>query len=148
MSNDYEIGYKKPPPHGQFKKGQSGNPKGRPKGTNNLRTDLEEELQEAVIVKEGETRRSVSKQRAMVKGLLAKAMQGDTRAANTILNMVFRLLDLGDDRPDGEELGADDLQILQDYENRVRASNGRAVEPEEAARRGPRSSEGGAVGDT
>ncbi len=148
MSNDYKIGYMKPPRHTQFKKGQSGNPRGRPKGTKNLKADLEEELQEAVIVKEGETRRSVSKQRAMVKGLLAKAMQGDTRAANTILNMVFRLLDLGDDRPDGEELGADDLQILQDYENRVRSSNGRAVEPDEAARRGPRSPEGGAVGDS
>lgn len=148
MSDDYEVGYKKPPRHAQFKRGQSGNLRGRPKGTKNLRTDLEEELQEAVIVKEGETRKSVSKQRAMVKSLMAKAMQGDTRAANTILNMIFRLLDLGDNRPDGEELGADDLQILQDYENRVRASNGRAVEPEEAARRGPRSPEGGAVADS
>ena len=27
---DYEIGYKKPPKHTQFKPGQSGNPKGRP----------------------------------------------------------------------------------------------------------------------
>jgi hypothetical protein len=31
MSDDYEIGYKKPPRHTRFKKGQSGNPKGRPK---------------------------------------------------------------------------------------------------------------------
>lgn len=27
---DYEIGYKKPPKNSQFKKGKSGNPKGRP----------------------------------------------------------------------------------------------------------------------
>ena len=34
MSNDnddYEVGYGRPPKSGQFKKGQSGNPKGRPR---------------------------------------------------------------------------------------------------------------------
>jgi len=36
MSNDYEVGYKKPPKQGRFKKGQSGNPRGRPSGTKNL----------------------------------------------------------------------------------------------------------------
>ena len=37
MANDsYEIGYGKPPKHIQFKKGQSGNPKGRPKKPKNL----------------------------------------------------------------------------------------------------------------
>lgn len=41
-----EIGYKKPPRHTRFRKGQSGNPKGRPKGTQNLKTDLAEELSE------------------------------------------------------------------------------------------------------
>ena len=30
-ANSYEVGYGKPPQQAQFKKGQSGNPKGRPK---------------------------------------------------------------------------------------------------------------------
>jgi hypothetical protein len=31
MSDSYEVGYGKPPKDTQFKKGSSGNPKGRPK---------------------------------------------------------------------------------------------------------------------
>ena len=49
---DYEVGYGRPPKDKQFKKGQSGNPKGRPKGSRNFRTDLQEELQMQVQVTE------------------------------------------------------------------------------------------------
>ncbi len=36
MADEYEVGYKRPPKHTQFKLGQSGNMKGRPKGTRNF----------------------------------------------------------------------------------------------------------------
>jgi hypothetical protein len=31
--SEYKVGYGKPPRSGQFKRGNSGNPKGRPKGS-------------------------------------------------------------------------------------------------------------------
>jgi len=41
---DYEVGYGKPPHHTRFVKGQSGNPRGRPRGAKNMKTLLNKAL--------------------------------------------------------------------------------------------------------
>ena len=43
-NKDYEVGRGKPPVSSRFRKGESGNPKGCPKGTRNFKTDVEEVL--------------------------------------------------------------------------------------------------------
>ena len=119
-SNNYDVGYKKPPQYTQFKPGQSGNPRGRPKGTKNLKTDLLEELGEKVVIREGERSRSVSKQRAVVKSIVARTLKGDARAAALLSSMMLRLLDTGAGAPETEDfLVEDELAILKTFEARA-----------------------------
>ena len=114
-ASKYEVGYKKPPKKTQFKPGQSGNPIGRPKGSKNLKTELREELQERVAVREGGQRRTVSKQRAMLKSLMAKAVQGDAKSASLVINMVARFLDQSESDDRSSSVSADDRVILEAF---------------------------------
>jgi Family of unknown function (DUF5681) len=117
--NHDEVGYGKPPKETQFKKGESGNPKGRPKSAKNLKTDLVEELSERIVAREGERTVKISKQRAVIKTLLARTVKGDARAGATLLNLIFRVLDpAGDVAETAAPLSAEEREVLADVEAR------------------------------
>src|SRR5260370_31334050 len=71
---DYEVGYGKPPLHTRFKKGQSGNPRGRPRGAKNFTSLVSDALDQRVVVTENGKRREISKRH------LGIAPLGDTVA--------------------------------------------------------------------
>ena len=78
-----------------------------------------EELGEKILVREGDHARQVSKQRALVKALLTRALKGDARAANLLLSTMMRLLDTGEGAPEEvEDLHTDELEILDAYKER------------------------------
>jgi hypothetical protein len=115
QKNDNKVGYRRPPAHSRFRPGQTGNPKGRPKGAANLRTDLRDELSEHIRVREGERDLKVSKQRAMLKALVAKALRGDARAANVVLGLVSKLFEAAAPVEPVPNLTADDQAILERF---------------------------------
>jgi hypothetical protein len=86
--NDYSVGYGKPPKHSQFKKGQSGNPKGhRMRYPKDIKTILNEVLNRKVRVREADTFRRVTIRELMITQLAAKATKGDMAALNLLLEL-------------------------------------------------------------
>lgn len=88
--DDYEVGYKKPPKKNQFKPGQSGNKRGRPKGSKNLDNIYKELFNTKLPNKETGEKMPVPK--ALVNKLLIKALQdNDIKAIDYLLKQKERL---------------------------------------------------------
>ncbi|HLW99673.1 MAG TPA: DUF5681 domain-containing protein [Candidatus Acidoferrales bacterium] len=81
------VGYGSPPESTRFKKGVSGNPKGRPKGNLNVATAFAKALRERVVVTEHGQRKTITKLEAALKQLVNKAAAGDLRALRQLVEL-------------------------------------------------------------
>ena len=84
-----DVGYGKPPRNFRFKKGRSGNPRGRPKGALNMATVLARTLREKVVIDENGKRKMVSKLQAAIAQLVSKATSGDGHAIRYLCQLVI-----------------------------------------------------------
>lgn len=116
MRDDYRIGYGKPPTSTQFRPGQSGNPKGRPKEAKSLGRLIHAVCNETVRVKEGNRYRRISKIEVGLKHLLNKAASGDIRA----IKEVTKLYEVSDAAAFLPPLSAPPFQV-----NFIRPHNGK-----------------------
>lgn len=108
---DYSVGYGKPPVHTRFKKGQSGNPKGRATGTRNLQSLYLEERDAKVTVTENGQRRIVTKGAIAIKTLFSNVAKGQPKAFDQVLkleNLVEAEVD-GGSKGNGEALPSQPL---------------------------------------
>jgi hypothetical protein len=80
----YEVGYRRAPVATRFKRGQSGNPKGRPTGNKTLKPLLDMILNEKVSLREGDRVRRVPKAEAVLRGIVINAMKGDQKSVVTL----------------------------------------------------------------
>jgi hypothetical protein len=78
----------KPPRSTRFKKGQSGNPRGRPSGSKNLSTLLSEALNEPVILTENGKHRKVTKREAIVRQVVNCSATPDWRAVKIVFDLL------------------------------------------------------------
>ena len=116
---DYSIGYGKPPAHSQFQPGQSGNPNGRRKGSRNLAADVARELAETLVVTEGGRQRRITKQRAMIKALVARCIKGDVRAASALLRLLPEVERTNRVEADNRAITPVDEEILKAFRDQI-----------------------------
>lgn len=84
MADSNDIGYGKPPKATRFVSGKSGNPNGRPKGSQNLSTVLHKAVRQRVTVTENGRARQVTKLEAILIQLINKALRGDVGAVHEL----------------------------------------------------------------
>ena len=111
----YDVGYGKPPKSGQFQKGRSGNPNGRPRGTRNLSTDFAEVLSKKVTVVENGKKKKTSAQMAIIQRLCEKALMGDQKSIALFLGYAGQLEVEKDAQGAEKALSASDVQILNNF---------------------------------
>ncbi len=130
----YEVGYRRPPRHSRFKPGQCGNPKGRPKGSRNVRKVVESTLNQRITVREAGRERRISKLDAFVLSVANKAMQGDAKTQSVLIQLM-RSVGMIQDVPEPtstEPVTAHDADIIADFLRRHGASTENVTAPENA----------------
>lgn len=87
---DYEVGYGKPPKRTQFKPGQSGNPKGRRKGSRNFNGYVQDALGERISFTQDGKRQNVTKLQLIATQLVNSAVKGNLKS----IEFLLRLMDM------------------------------------------------------
>ncbi len=110
----YEVGYRKPPRHSQFKPGNK-HGKGRPRGSRNMKSIVRDVLEDKVPVKiKGKTRK-VSPVELGLRQLANKASAGDLKAISQLLTLYERYGPPEDHGPIPEEDTAYDIETMRHY---------------------------------
>jgi hypothetical protein len=94
---EYEVGYAKPPVETRFKKGKSGNPRGRKKGAKNKLPALHEERLKSIVIEEayrtinvndGNRQVTMPMAKAIIRSLTVSAVKGQSRAQKLFMEML------------------------------------------------------------
>jgi hypothetical protein len=76
----YEVGKGRPPKATRWKPGQSGNPRGRPRGAKNIATLIDEALQQKVQIEERGKLRTITARELIARKQVSLAAKGDPKA--------------------------------------------------------------------
>src|ERR1041384_2567600 len=115
------VGRGTPPNRSQFSKGQRGNPKGRPKGSRNVRSIIMEAARHPVTATIDGKQRRISKVQATAMQLATRAAGGDPRAVSQLLDWVDEIeIRAAAARPAQFPFEQADLEVLKAVHDRMK----------------------------
>lgn len=110
----YRVGHKQPPREHQWKKGQSGNPAGKPKGTKSVSATFRKAALQKVQVRTGGGRtRMMSRLDLLVGRTIEEAAKGNAKATEISLRYLAQALPEELLTPKDVEPQVEDLAILE-----------------------------------
>jgi hypothetical protein len=113
----YAVGYGRPPKATQFAKGESGNPRGRPKGTRTVGAMLQEILRQKIAVTENGKTRRLPALEVILRRLANDAMRSEPRALKLLLALNDRYGDSAQTDLHLDDILAEDKAILASFLN-------------------------------
>jgi hypothetical protein len=131
----YKVGKGRPPLATRWKPGQSGNPKGRPKGSRPVGAVLQDIIQQKVPVTENGKTRRIPALEVILRRLTNDAMRSDPRAIKLLLSLVDRYGESPQTTLQLREMLAEDEEILAQY---LQESGGSAPDPASTSKKGGR----------
>lgn len=121
-----KSGYGRPPKDHQFKPGQSGNPRGRPKGSRGLKQVVRAALDDEVELVVGGQSLRKTKREVVVLKLIQKAASGNVRAIDSLLKL-DQQFDIADETReafrDPEKLDQEYRELLQAFVDQQTSKN-------------------------
>lgn len=109
------MGYGRPPKATQFRKGESGNPKGRPKGSRTVGAVLQDILQQRIAVTENGKTRRLRALEVMLRRLANDAMRSEPVAVKLILSLYDRYGESPEAGIRLDEVLAEDQALLANF---------------------------------
>jgi hypothetical protein len=109
----YDVGYGRPPRHTQFKPGQSGNPRGRPKGAKSEADILNALLNRKITIQERGRARQITVMEGAYRAITQNALKGDLKAAAFLFNRKAQIDQAVAAPP--SEMNEDDHAVLDSY---------------------------------
>jgi hypothetical protein len=123
MTDQNGVGYGKPPKRTQFVKGKSGNLKGRPKGSKNFSTVIQEELEAPLRITENGKSKKITKRQAVAKQLVNRAAAGDPKAIPVLLHETRSYeAEANSGQTQSTPITQDDQMVMESIVRRIRES--------------------------
>lgn len=97
-NDSYDVGYGKPPKHSQFKPGQSGNPRGRPKGSKSLQGHLRDQLNQRITISAKGQTRTIPTREAIAMRMTEATLKGDLKTIAQVLALDAQQSDAKDEQ--------------------------------------------------